>query len=152
MSKKRSISKGDKFGLLTAIEPTDKPVVKGVAWLCKCDCGNYIEIASYLLYREDVHSCGCLRKEIAKEKLKKIHPMLFEKIRSATIDTPATTRSGTGIRNIFYRESKGFYVLTIERKGIKYLQNFKTLEEALEVKKIVLDRYLSGDPEWYKKE
>ena len=152
MKNKRSIRKGDKFSLLTAIKPTDKPVPKGVAWLCKCECGNRIEIASYLLYREDIKSCGCLRKEIAKEKLKKAHPLLFEKKRSATVDTPATTRSSTGIRNIFYRESKGLYVLSIERNGVRYLQNFKSMEEAKDVKKIVLDRYLSGDPEWYKKE
>lgn len=37
-------------------------------WLCLCDCGNYISVSSNSLKRGDTKSCGCLNKDVAREK------------------------------------------------------------------------------------
>lgn len=51
---------GMKFGLLTAIKPTDKRASNGsIIWLCKCDCGNFTEVSVGQLMREHTLSCGC---------------------------------------------------------------------------------------------
>ena len=43
---------GIRFGLLTAIKPTNKRASNGsVIWLCKCDCGNFTEVATGQLTR-----------------------------------------------------------------------------------------------------
>lgn len=51
-----------KFGLLTAIEPTEKRSSNGsVIWKCLCDCGNseYVEVPAHQLIRGHTLSCGC---------------------------------------------------------------------------------------------
>jgi len=64
VSKRIDLHTGQKFGRLSIIEKTNKI---GPNWkhyyLCKCDCGNFKEIAkSDLLYKVTI-SCGCFRKE-----------------------------------------------------------------------------------------
>ena len=50
-----------KFGLLTALYPTDKRAPGGgsVVWMCKCDCGNNFEARATDLRYGHVQSCGC---------------------------------------------------------------------------------------------
>jgi len=51
---------GMKFGLLTAISPTDKRRSNGsIIWNCLCDCGNYTEVSVGNLMRGHTLSCGC---------------------------------------------------------------------------------------------
>lgn len=51
---------GHKFGLLTAIKPTDNRANNGaVIWLCVCDCGREHEAASDALIGNTITSCGC---------------------------------------------------------------------------------------------
>lgn len=51
----------ERFGKLTAIKPTGRSKKGDVLWLCKCDCGEYKRIGSYMLKKSK--SCGCLSKE-----------------------------------------------------------------------------------------
>lgn len=53
---------GQRFGKLTAIEPTDKRVDRSVVWRCKCDCGNVCYVLARNLRRGSTKSCGCGRK------------------------------------------------------------------------------------------
>ena len=55
---------GQKFGRLTAIEPTKKRSGHCVVWRCSCDCGKIAEISSNSLRTGNTKSCGCLQKEI----------------------------------------------------------------------------------------
>ena len=58
---------GQKFGRLTAIYPTEKRSGTSVVWHCKCECGNECDISAGALGKT-VFSCGCLRRELGKEK------------------------------------------------------------------------------------
>lgn len=49
-----------KFGKLTAIEPTDKRYIGHVVWRCKCDCGNECFVDALSLTGDNTKSCGCL--------------------------------------------------------------------------------------------
>jgi len=54
---------GQKFGLLTAVEPTNKRSRGGsVIWLFRCDCGNIKELQAGKVVGGNTNSCGCLRK------------------------------------------------------------------------------------------
>lgn len=44
---------------------------KGRIWLCHCDCGSDIEVPTSRLTHKNTTSCGCLRKELAREKMTK---------------------------------------------------------------------------------
>lgn len=37
-------------------------------WLCRCECGTEKYIEAYSLKKHRTESCGCIRKEIAKER------------------------------------------------------------------------------------
>jgi hypothetical protein len=54
---------GQRFGKLTAIEPTKQDKKRNTYWLCKCDCGNRVERKLNDLVHGYTKSCGCLRKE-----------------------------------------------------------------------------------------
>ena len=62
---------GQKFNRLTVIEYSHKDKRGNVCWLCKCDCGNEKILNSARLVRGKTKSCGCLKKENAKENVKK---------------------------------------------------------------------------------
>jgi hypothetical protein len=57
---------GQKFNKLTVIDRTAnrvKPSGKQVAmWLCQCDCGKYVTVASGDLKSGHTKSCGCIMK------------------------------------------------------------------------------------------
>ena len=63
---------GQKFGRLTAIEPIKRLHGKGVAWNCKCDCGNTVVAFVRELRSGNTKSCGCLRDDKIAE-VNRIH-------------------------------------------------------------------------------
>jgi hypothetical protein len=54
---------GTKFGKLTAIEYRGSGL-----WLFRCDCGNEKVISGYDARRGRTRSCGCLLKELIRNK------------------------------------------------------------------------------------
>lgn len=57
----------EKYGMLTVI--AEAPNINGrTAWLCKCDCGNEIQVITKSLRNGNTKSCGCLhKKSISKD-------------------------------------------------------------------------------------
>lgn len=64
--------RGQKFGRLTAIEPTDKRRNRCVVWRFRCDCGKIVERVGSDVRNGDTQSCGCLHDELASERGKTI--------------------------------------------------------------------------------
>lgn len=64
-----------RFNKLTVIKRVDDYVTpKGQhfpKYLCKCTCGNYVEVLGRNLRDKNTQSCGCLQKETQSEKQKK---------------------------------------------------------------------------------
>ena len=54
---------GQRFGLLTAIRPTDQRKNRTVVWECACDCGNTAYVTLGHLKSGSTKSCGCLRQQ-----------------------------------------------------------------------------------------
>lgn len=50
---------GQKFGKLTVLKRAEN--VKGVQWVCRCECGNVTTVRPYDLKSGVTKSCGCLR-------------------------------------------------------------------------------------------
>ena len=61
--------RGQKFGKLTAIEPTRKN--GRAAWKCICDCGKEVVVDSGNLRNGKTKSCGCAKSEFISQKVKK---------------------------------------------------------------------------------
>lgn len=58
---------GKRFGRLTVIAEDGRTKSNSIRWKCICDCGNIKTIDGAELRRGHVASCGCFRKEKAKE-------------------------------------------------------------------------------------
>lgn len=57
---------GKRYGRLIVVEDTGKHQKGSSLWLCKCDCGNLIQVTADNLQRGKTKSCGCLKKEVEK--------------------------------------------------------------------------------------
>ena len=55
--------RGTRFGRLVVLERAENKYNR-TAWLCKCDCGNYITAVAKYLVGKAIMSCGCLLKEL----------------------------------------------------------------------------------------
>lgn len=72
---------GQKFNRLTVIKKLDKRDKAGsVIWLCRCDCGNEIEVSGSHLRRGHTKSCGCLRDDVRESKIKDLTGQKFGKL------------------------------------------------------------------------
>lgn len=58
---------GQRFGRLVVIGRTGS-IGRNVTWLCQCDCGNQKPIRQCCLKRGTTQSCGCLQKELVKQR------------------------------------------------------------------------------------
>lgn len=66
---------GQKFGRLLAIKRVGFAEKGGDAiWLCQCDCGSLIKVKIGNLSSGNTKSCGCLSKEMLKERRGENHP------------------------------------------------------------------------------
>lgn len=70
MKNSHLITEGDQFGRLTALGPAFSRK-NHHNWLCRCVCGNYKVVDQYKLTAGSVRSCGCLRRETAKQNIVK---------------------------------------------------------------------------------
>ena len=55
---------GQKFGRLTAIKYLHNTEANKAVWLCKCDCGNFVEVVGSNLRSGMTNSCGCYKKDM----------------------------------------------------------------------------------------
>ncbi len=63
---------GEKFGKLTvlALSPDRHNVNGNAQWLCRCECGNIVEVVNTSLLSGATASCGCLRREGKAKEMK----------------------------------------------------------------------------------
>ena len=72
MKKTRSaaIVAGQRFGRLVALVRVENGVGGKVRWLCRCDCGTEVEVFASGLRSGRTRSCGCLRRELGRAKMR----------------------------------------------------------------------------------
>lgn len=58
---------GQKFGKLLALKFVRLNRHKKAAWLCRCDCGNRVEVLTNALKTGNTNSCGCIKKNQTAE-------------------------------------------------------------------------------------
>jgi len=68
LKRSKQLEIGAKYGRLTVISPSEK---LGYS-ICKCECGNQVEVSNYALEKGHTRSCGCLQKEKAANSAKKL--------------------------------------------------------------------------------
>ncbi len=124
---------GQKFGRLTAIEPTKRRDCKGsVYWKCRCDCGGEAEVTEDSLKTGNTVSCGCRRQEIhsnIQNTLTFVNGTCIDYLRSRK----SRSDNKSGFRGVYkigdkYRVNIGF------QSKRYYLGTYDNYEEAVSVR------------------
>ena len=58
---------GQRFGRLLVLYECGRSKGGNVLWKCRCECGNECIVRGCVLRKQRTQSCGCLRRDIARE-------------------------------------------------------------------------------------
>lgn len=141
---------GQKFGLLTALAPTEQRDAKGfVIWRCCCDCGAEPLISYNELCYTNVQSCGCSKKrhsENLRQYLTHVDGTSVDMLKSKKVPKDNTT----GCRGVYL--IRGRYVAKIVfQKKAYYLGAFDQFEKAAEARKEAEELLFDGSAEFYRR-
>ena len=129
---------GQTFGELTIIS-IGEPLHDGSHsrnCYCRCSCGVELTRNFFHVKAGRVKSCGHLRSEKAKVHAKEMGLRGAKKIRNVTAKAQSNNQSG--IRNVYWIESEGRYVVSIKRNGKMFRARSSTLEGAIAKKEELL--------------
>lgn len=122
---------GQKFGELT---------VMGVMLInnrrklyCHCTCGKETYCKAVSLIKGKVKSCGHLEGQALKERNAELKEI------QRNTDKPLSTNKSTGHKHISYNKAKHAYDVEVSRSGARLRARFKTLAEAIDFKKVVIE-------------
>lgn len=134
---------GQRFGRLTAVEMVGRDKRDYILWKCKCDCGNEVTVISASLRSGATTSCGCFRKELSSEKLKKQNQIACKGGTNICLLTSKKSKNNTsGVKGVSWDKEKQKWraQINFQRKNI-YLGCFGTLEAAAKARAVAEEQY-----------
>ena len=154
--KPRDLS-GQKFGLLTAMYPTERRDHRGsVYWHCVCECGNEIDVSAGALMDGNNRSCGCLKDKNQKQIAQRRH--LVDGTCVEVLEKRKKRRDNeSGFRGVFYLKNSNRYRVDIGFKGKRYYVGlFEDYDEAvqarLEAENLIHNSFINIWKEWNQKD
>lgn len=157
IKKKTKDHSGERYGRLLLVKKTNKTNSSGsYIYVCRCDCGNitYKDIAS--LKNGGTSSCGCLKKEIEQEQIKRMRAInqvdgtVIGNITSKKIPSNNTT----GYKGVYELKKggikQGIWVAHIRFKGQRYyLGRYYNIEDARMAREDAEKELYGNFLEWY---
>lgn len=138
---------GKRFGLLTALRYVGISKSNGRIWRCKCDCGNIKDVPLSSLISGATVSCGCLKRNKAKDSAKNARKKLKEKnlidgTNIAFLKLNTTIKSNkSGVTGVTFNSKTGKWVSNISFKKKRYfLGTFKNKNDAIKARKIAEEK------------
>ena len=148
---------GQKFGLLTAVYPTERRDHRGsVYWHCVCECGNEIDVAAGALLDGNNRSCGCQKDKNQKQIAQRRH--LVDGTCVEVLEKRKKRRDNeSGFRGVFYLKNSNRYRVDIGFKGKRYYVGlFEDYDEAvqarLEAENLIHNSFINIWKEWNQKD
>lgn len=146
---------GQKFGRLTAIEPTDKRDNGFIVWKCACECGNIAYVSLHNLISKNTLSCGCLNTEKATENgPKRLEKFKKENYIAGTrldiIKKSKLRKNNTsGCTGVYLRKKDGMYTAYIEFQKKRYFLGSGIKEECIVLRKEAEEKLYGDFLKWY---
>ena len=152
-----AVHKGDRFGRLVAVRPTDKRSARAVIWECLCDCGKTVFVRTTSLTTGHTTSCGCVKQELDEERnicdiLTYTNDTCIEFAKGISKPRPNTS-ADTGVRGVILLKDGKYQAQITFRKKRYYLGRYSRLEDAIEIRRKAearveeyVEEYLSGNP------
>ena len=129
-SLKRDIA-NQKFGKLTALEPTEKRSNGGhVIWKCECDCGNITYKNVSYLTSGNTQSCGCLISKNEENILKLLLNSNIHFEQQKTFENLHNKKFDFYINNEYVLEYDGKQHFTFSNNGWNNKENFEKTRES----------------------
>lgn len=132
---------GKKYGMITPLKYLYGKGIEEV-WLCKCDCGNEIELIKKSIYSSKGTSCGCIAKEQKRNASKKGREKLREidwkeGTSLSRINQHKPLKNNTsGITGVTWNKTRKRWVAQIVFKNQYFmLGRFKNKEDAIKARK-----------------
>lgn len=114
---------GKKFGMLEVIDEIITKDKNGHHhYLCKCDCGNVIEVLGVNLLYDQTKSCGC-----------------FREVRALSKKIPKSNTSG--VKGVYFDKRYQKWVAKITFQGVTHKSYFKEKEKAILQRKTYEEQY-----------
>lgn len=127
-----------KFGRLTAIKTVGTHETKQLyVWLCKCDCGNEVEVRSDNLTSGETKSCGCLKREQDKNNLYlRREEMRVDGVSVTNLKTKLPSNNTSGHKGVYWskRDKRWIVRIGLKRKSI-HIGTFRDKESAIQARK-----------------
>ena len=112
---------GQRFGSLTALEPTGRHKGKALTWLLKCDCGNIVELPVSSFTGGNTKSCGCKRHSFSRESNPNYENLIGRQFGILVVEALSEARS---------RDGKALWICRC-RCGNTVIASTKQLKEGL---------------------
>lgn len=129
----RTDIKGQTFGFLTALEPTEKRQKNSIVWKCKCKCGRTAYVCTSDLKNGFVKSCGCI-KELEKTDHISVYQVANKKNKK---------NNTSGFRGVYLH--KGKWCARIGYRGeSKWLGRYDRKQDAIAVR-LIAERHIAED-------
>ncbi|MBO6164514.1 MAG: hypothetical protein J6N77_05635 [Lachnospiraceae bacterium] len=147
---------GKRFGRLTAIRRLDKKRGSCYLWLCRCDCGNEIEVTVNSLMTGNTKSCGCMRQDTVRSMMEKYgtitdHVTLVDNTFVERIQRKELQKNNTsGCTGVQRRGNHWIAVITFQ-KQVHYLGIFREKSEAIRARKQAEERFFGEYLEEYER-
>ena len=121
---------GVEFGFLTALSPTDKRDRKDIVWLCRCRCGNTVELTATRLLSNNTLSCGCIHTEVIRRANKYFGGTSLER---SLREQVTCSRSKSGYVGVTKKRDKWQAYITYQGKRTS-LGVYDKLEDAVKAR------------------
>ncbi|WP_461241197.1 hypothetical protein [Paucilactobacillus sp. N302-9] len=131
---------GQTFGHLTVIKEAKK-LNKRTAWLCQCDCGKQVIVATKYLRNGHTISCGHVKADrnhtvapgYEAKRVNGVATFLLDKKRKLRTDNSTGI---TGVKKVKYKDGTIHYSadITINKKRT-HIGTFDTIKEAKQARK-----------------
>lgn len=137
MSKVRKNIVGKRYGRLVVTKELGHGYV-----MCHCDCGNDKKVRKWLLMQGYIHSCGCLRKEVAPER-SDVRVLSKNGTNLSILASKKTRSSNTsGVRGVHWDKSRCKWIGGVKIKGVDKKKRFEKFEDAVEYRKMLEELYI----------
>lgn len=119
---------GKKFGRLTVKHNITKG--NNTKWLCKCDCGETVEVFKSNLGRS-TFSCGCIKAEEMKKDC-----VQETRLRNLKWESRKRKHKDSGVKGVTWKKSSKKWVARIGFRGKDiYLGFFDDINDAIAIRK-----------------
>ncbi len=147
---------GEQFGRLTVLKRVGTAKNGNAVWECRCSCGRTVAVDGYRLRSAQVRSCGCLRREVARERAasnpafrahQHAHGRDLTNDEGISLNSLVRSkRNKSGVVGVSYNPTNNRWFARLRYQG-KYvlLKSCETFDEAVALRKAAESRYL-GKP------